>query len=152
MTMKPIKEYLNEGLIKKQAGMDMRSKIEAWLEEYGIKNYTINDDLTIDYHPEVLRGSKDKFYAVNLKGYKEPELPPYIQFGEVGGTFLISHSHITSLRGFPKKCLRLCLYRCRNITSLKGCQDVVEDIDVSYCTSLTSLEGLPEKITGSFTC
>ena len=150
--MKTIKEYLNEGLIKRQAGMDMKSKIEAWLNEHNIKDYIINDDLTIDYHPEVLRGSKDKFYMVNLKNYNETELPDYIQFGEVGGTFLISHSPITSLRGFPKKCLRLGLCSCRKITSLKGCPDVVEDIDVSYCSDLTSLEGLPEKITGSFTC
>lgn len=150
--MKSIKEYLNEGLIKRQAGMDMRTKIEAWLNEHNVQNYTINDDLTIDYHPEVLHGSKDRFYMVNLQKYNEPELPDYIQFGEVGGTFLVSYSQISSLRGFPKKCLRLCLHRCPNITSLKGCQEVVEDIDVSYCTSLTSLEGLPKKISGSFDC
>ena len=64
--MKSIKKYLNEGLIKRQAGMDLRAKIEAWLKEHGIENYIINDDLTIDYHPEVLHGSRDRFYAVNL--------------------------------------------------------------------------------------
>lgn len=64
--MKNIKEYLNEGLIKRQAGMDMRAKIENWLKEHRIENYIINDDLTIDYHPEVLHGSKDRFFMVNL--------------------------------------------------------------------------------------
>lgn len=30
--MKPIKEYLNEGLIRRQLGPDMRAKIENWLK------------------------------------------------------------------------------------------------------------------------
>ena len=150
--MKPIKEYLNEGLIKKQAGMDMRSKIEAWLKEHNINDYVLNDDLTIDYHPEVFRGSKDKFYMLDLSNYNETELPSYIQFGEIGGSFRMKNSQIASFNGFPKKCIRLNLSNCQRITSLVGCPDVTDNIDVSRCTNLTSLEGLPKKISHSFNC
>ena len=34
--MKPIKEYLNEDLIRKQSGMDIRTKIEARLKEHEV--------------------------------------------------------------------------------------------------------------------
>lgn len=91
--MKTIKEYLNEGLIRRQAGMDMRAKIEAWLKICNIRNYTINDDLTIDVNGDV-----------DIRLYGEKALPEYIQFGKIKRDFRIFHCPILiSLRGFPKE-------------------------------------------------
>ena len=68
--MKTLKEKLvQEGLIKRQAGMDIKIKIEEWLKEHNIGGYTINDDLTIDAE-----------LIVNLRNYPDKELPEYIQF------------------------------------------------------------------------
>ena len=53
-------------------GIGEESQIRNWLDKYWIKNYILNDDLTIDV--------KD---GVNLYGYKEKRLPEYIQFGRV---------------------------------------------------------------------
>ena len=54
-----------------------REMIEEWLKEYKIKNYTINDDFTID-----VDGSIDLFFSKDLS-----EFPDYIQFGVVKGFF-----------------------------------------------------------------
>ena len=63
--MKTLKEYakqqaeINEGLIRKQAGMSMEAKIEYWISDMCSRNildfgpgdpkgkYTINEDMTI---------------------------------------------------------------------------------------------------------
>jgi hypothetical protein len=63
--MRVIKDILNEGLIKRQAGVDMEAKIEAWLKENKIDGYTINRDLTVDV---------DTDQKISIKG----DLPEYI--------------------------------------------------------------------------
>ena len=69
-----------------------RELIEKWLKEHNIKNYTINDDFTIDVNGEV------NLYKINLK-----EFPEYIQFGVVKDDFNCSNSKLTSLKGAPKE-------------------------------------------------
>ena len=69
----------------------MRPNVEKWLKEHRIKNYTINDDLTID-----VKG------GVHLYGYKEKQLPEYIQFGRVDRSFNIGASNLTTLVGCPQ--------------------------------------------------
>ena len=120
--MKTIKEYLNEGLIKRQAGMDIRAKIEAWLKEHGIDVYFINDDMTIDVNG-----------YVSLNKYAEKQLPDYIQFGEVTVGFDFSGCpKLESLRGVPGR-----------VSGYFDCGD---------CPKLESLEGAPQYVGGSFHC
>ena len=69
--MKTIKEYMNEGLIRRQAGADVRTNIENWLDKHKITNYTINKDLTIDVDGDV-----------DLRYHTGKRLPDYIQFGK----------------------------------------------------------------------
>ena len=69
-----------------------RNEIEKWLKEYDIKNYTINDDFTIDVNGEVCVGQKNLI-----------EFPDYIQFGVVRGNFDCSLNDLTSLRGCPRE-------------------------------------------------
>ena len=129
--MKKLREYLNEGLIGKQSGLDVRSKIEAWMEkQYVYGSYKINDDMTIDV--------KGQF---NLEDKEIEELPDYIQFGEVFGRFDISHKNLKNLKGCPKKCTRFHCNYCKNLESLEGCPIVSDGFDCSYCTKLESLKG-----------
>ena len=93
--MRTLKEFIiKEGLIKRQAGMDVRTKIEAWLKKYNIENYTINKDFTIDVNG-----------GVDLDEYPDEELPKYIQFNYVKLHFNIQICEkLKSLRGCPIKC------------------------------------------------
>ena len=100
-----------------------RALIEEWLKEYKIKNYTINDDFTID-----VDGSIDLFFSKDLS-----EFPDYIQFGVVKGFFKCIHSQLTSLRGCPRKIEKFFDCRYNKLTSLEGApEEVVGDFVCSY--------------------
>jgi hypothetical protein len=70
--------------------LNNREDIESWLKKYNIKNYTINDDLTVDVNGSVYISN------TSLK-----EIP--IQFNIVNGVFDCSHNELTSLKGCPKE-------------------------------------------------
>jgi hypothetical protein len=66
--MKTLKNYIvNENNFFKNLGIGERVKIEKWLDEFFIENYTINPDLTIDVKEDV-----------DLRKYEEKQLPDYI--------------------------------------------------------------------------
>ena len=66
-----------------------KREIIEWLEKYQIKNYTVNDDLTVDVDGGVYLNSK------NLK-----EIP--FQFGNVGSYFNCCYNQLTSLEHCPR--------------------------------------------------
>ena len=93
--------------IKKQS---IKADIEAWCEEMGIENYTINSQGEIDVNGNVMLYKKD------LK-----ELP--YKFGKVNGHFDIgSNPNLTSLKNCPDfvdgyfSC-----GSCLKLDSLEGC-------------------------------
>ena len=86
-----------------------RKEIEDWLKEHNIRNYTINDDSTIDVSEDI------SFEIQILK-----EFPEYIQFGVVEGFFDCSYCHLKSLRGVPR-IVKGCFDCADNeLTSLEG--------------------------------
>ena len=96
-----------------------REMIEKWLDEYNIrnytfKNYTINDDFTID-----VNGS------VDLRDKKLKEFPEYIQFGVVTGLFSCYKNQLTSLRGAPKEVRGYFDCSFNKLTSLEGVPEKV---------------------------
>ena len=116
-------------------------QIKTWLDEYGIKLYTINDKLEVN-----LLGGAD----LNKKELKE--LPSYIQFGVVRGDFYCSYNKLTTLRGFPKEVRGNFFCNYNQLTTLKeGPKEVRGKF---YCIGnlLTSLEGAPEKVGEIFNC
>ena len=119
-----------------------REMIEDWLNEYNIKNYTINDDFTIDVDGDV-----------NLVRKNLMEFPEYIQFGVVKGTFNCSGNRLTSLRGCPRE-VRLGNFLCNHnqLTSLEGVPKKVEKIFDCSNNKLTSLEGAPKEVRWNFDC
>ena len=89
-----IKEF-NEFIEEK---LDVRTKIERWLQERSIGYYRL-----IQTNREPLQYAinvEDK--GVNFVGYKEESLPEFIKFGNIiGGDFLCSYGRFTSMKGFP---------------------------------------------------
>lgn len=143
--MKQLKEYiLTENNFFKNLGIGMVARIEKWLNENYIRNYTINDDLTIDVKGDV-----------DLHRYGERELPEYIQFGKIKGSFdIYSSPYLISLRGCPREVgVDFSCSECGNLTSLEGCPQIVRgSFFCNYCHSLTSLEGAPKTVGGDFRC
>ena len=118
-----------------------REMIEEWLKKYNIKNYTINDDFTID-----VNGSIDLFFSKDLS-----EFPDYIQFGVVRGDFVCKINYLTSLRGVPRIVGGNFDCADNELTSLEGApKEVGGYFDCGY-NKLTSLKGAPENV-ASFYC
>mgnify|MGYP003402237676 CR=1 FL=1 len=112
--------------------------IDSICQEYGIKDYTINDDGSIDTNRFTL-------YQTNLD-----KLP--LRFNKVSRSFLCYHNQLRSLEGCPK--FVGWDFYCNNnkLTSLEGCPASVGNI--FYCNDnlLSSLEGCPESINKHFGC
>ena len=138
--MKTLKESI---LSRSSHGGDASKKrmIEEWLKEYNIKNYTINDDLTIDVNGFVFLNKE------NLK-----EFPDYIQFGVVKSYFSCYRNQLTSLRGCPREVHEYFDCSYNNLTSLEGAPREVGGLFDCSNNKLTSLKGAPKEIGGDFDC
>ena len=145
--MKNIKEYLNEGLIKRQAGADIKSKIREWLDKYCKIRYAywnedgvvINDDLTIDI--------TNCEYITVTDQWKEKKLPDYIQFGCINGDFFISCDYLETLRGCPREVGgKFSCSFCHKLKNLEGTPKKCKEFHCNYCTSLENFVGGPEYV------
>lgn len=97
-------------------GIGEETQIRDWLRDNNIRNYTINNDLTIDVDDNVIIQFDDTFI----------QFPEYIQFNKVNGDFILESLF--------------------NLKTLRGCPKVVTRIfEVSNCTKLKNLDGCPEK-------
>ena len=114
-------------------------EIHNLCKKYHIKNYTINDDMSIS-----VNGSVDLSYK-NLKS-----IP--IKFKEVGGDFYCNVNQLTSLKGCPETVGGG--FSCGNnqLTSLKYCPETVGGNFICNNSQLTSLEYCPETVGGYFYC
>jgi len=113
--------------------------IDSICEKYGIENYTINDDMTID-------GDGD----VDLSDNQLTKLP--LKFKNVSGDFDCYDNNLTSLEGCPKQVDGDFVCSDNNLTSLEGSpKQVGGNFNCAY-NVLTSLEGCPEKVGGYFGC
>ena len=125
--------YINEAWsgVKKHTTL---SDIEAWCEEMGIKNYTINSQGEIDVDGNVY---------INNKDFKEL---PY-KFGTVGDYFSLGRcKNLTSLKNCPDyiKTWFAC-DNCSNLDSLEGCpKEVCGDFYCSNCKRKFTIEEVQE--------
>jgi hypothetical protein len=149
--------------IKLYESFRTEQEIKDLCSEYGIRNYQIRDDGSIDVNTNVNLGS----------GGLE-QLP--LTFNVIKGNFECGVNNLTTLEGCPKKVLNGqfgCSYNiltslehspeivegnfsCRynyHITSLEGLENTNIDswLDASSCNNLYSLKGFPKKV-GSFRC
>ncbi|CAK1332462.1 Internalin-J precursor [Burkholderia pseudomallei] len=119
--------------------LNTKEEIEQWLDKMEIKNYSINDDLTVD-----VDGSVDLF------GRKLTDIP--VQFNHVSMDFHCNNNQLASLRGAPQtvgKC-----FDCseNQLTSLEGCPQTVRGFFFCSNNQLTTLEGCPQIVGESFSC
>jgi hypothetical protein len=139
---KIIKKFgLNEQLFSALLVFDFKTKkgVKEWLDFFGIKNYTISEDLVVD-----VKGGVDLSFR-NLKN-----IP--VVFGKITEAFNCSYNKLTSLEGAPQKVGGSFYCSNNKLTSLEGApQKVGRGFDCSN-NKLTSLEGAPQKVGGSFYC
>lgn len=136
------------------------SEIHYICREYGIENYTINKDRSIDVDGNV-----------DISGFDLEELP--LSFGTVYGMFNCSSNNLESLKGSPKMVLNgfgchdnqltnleylpkdiggAVLLSFNELTSLKGCPEKVNGVFKCDYNKLTSLEFCPKEVTSIFDC
>lgn len=150
--MKTLKEYtrqqaeINEGLIRRQAGMGMEAKIEEWISDMVARNildfgpgdpknkYTINDDMTITCN-----------HHIYFMDYKEEQLPDYIQFSIVQSFIVEDCPKLKNLRGFPKSCsYKISIEGCDQLETLEGDLQYSANFYIKNCPKLKNLKGAPE--------
>lgn len=134
-----------------------RFAVKIRLNLLGIKNYKINDDMSIDVKGDVY-----------LTSSYLPFLP--IKFNKVEGDFACDYSNFFSLKGCPKEvtgsfsCTYTHIrsleggllitgesYNCNHIASLKslkGCPKKVGKNFIFYWTGVSSLEHMPDEVDG----
>lgn len=140
--------------------MNENDFVKYWLYKMDIKNYTINDDLTVDVDGDVTISNKGltnipiKFNKVN--GHFHCSFNKLTSLEgcpkEVNGRFTVNHNRLTSLKGCPIKVNGG--FNCSNnrITSLKDCHSEINgDFNCSR-NKLTLLEYIPKNINGEFEC
>jgi len=109
--------------------------IHSICKKYGIKNYTINDDGSIDVHGDVHLDYK------NLG-----KLP--LKFGRVTGGFYCTYNRLTSLEGAPKSVGGNFYCGYNKLTSLEGAPKSVGGNFSCGNNQLASLEGSPQSVGG----
>ena len=118
---------------------NLKLDIDSICNKYGIKNYTINQDGTIDVDGDV--------YLHNKKLTKLP-----LKFNKVSGSFFCSNSKLTTLEGCPKEIGGNFDCYTNNLTSLEGGPIKVGGDFFCQYNQLTTLEGSPKEIGGGFDC
>jgi hypothetical protein len=108
-------------------------------KEYGITNYTINSDGSIDVHGSV--------YLIDKGLTKIP-----LKFRNVSGDFYCGQNKLISLEGCPKSVGGYLDCRNNKLTSLEGCPKSIGGYFDCGQNQLTSLEGCPTSVDGDFSC
>jgi hypothetical protein len=137
--------------------LENKEDIHSICKKYGIKNYTINEDRSIDVHGDVdLRGygfftyfKSEKKEKWDKRQWTLDRIP--LKFRKVSGDFDIRFNNIENLNGCPSE-IGGSLYLYHNkLTTLEGCPLKVKRFLASN-NKLKSLFGCPEFIDGDFDC
>lgn len=117
---------------------ESKESIESICKKYGITNYTINDD-----------GSIDVDGNVNLFNKGLTNLP--LKFRNVTGSFDCRSNKLVSLEGAPKSLDYSFNCSFNKLTNLEGAPQSTGHF---YCSDnqLTTLEGAPKSTLGTFNC
>ncbi|MCW3498654.1 hypothetical protein [Burkholderia cenocepacia] len=108
-----------------------KEEITQWLDKMRIKNYSINDDLTVNVNGMVF-----------LNGKRLTGIP--VQFNKVSKSFDCSQNQLTSLDGAPRIVGKSFDCSQNQLTSLKGGPQIVGSSFICSQNQLTSLEGSPQ--------
>ena len=108
-------------------------------KKYGIENYTVNPDGSIDVDDNVILSSK-----------RLDKLP--IRFNKVSGNFWCNDNQLTTLEGCPKEVGGEFYCQYNLLTTLEGCPKEVGGDFICSNNKLTTLEGSPKEVGGYFSC
>jgi hypothetical protein len=111
-------------------------RIQAWLDGMNIKNYTINDDSTVNINGDL-----------NLFGHELTNIP--IHFKEITGTVDLGNNQLTELPLLPKEIKSLGV-DANKLENLLGCPEIIHNHFDCSSNNLISLKGGPEKVYGSY--
>jgi hypothetical protein len=135
-------------------------EIDRICQQYGIKDYTLNGDGSIDVDGDVnliakiLSKLPVEFGTVsaNFYCYDNQLISLRGAPGEVGGNFYCHFNQLTSLRGAPREVGASFYCGNNQLTSLEGApREVPGDFSCSH-NQLTSLRGAPKEVGGHFYC
>jgi hypothetical protein len=132
-----------------QSELSTKEDIAVWLKHYGVEDFTINDDLTVDVSGDVNLKSKFTGHEIETDIYVGDNLGHTVveeklsgipfQFGKVEGNFDISDN------GYDKTVVDV-----EGLKSLKGCPTEVKgNFDCSANPALRSLEDGPKVVGGN---
>ena len=108
-------------------------------KEYGIENWSINEDGLVDVDGDV-----------DLRDMSLKKLP--LKFGKVTGDFDCYYNQLTTLEGAPETVGGSFDCEGNNLTTLKSAPHSVSGSFNCGNNQLTTLEGAPEIVGGSFQC
>ena len=120
-------------------------KISIICEKYGIENYTINRDGSIDVDGNVFLGSIPHLVFKFLR-----KLP--LKFNRVSGDFYINENKLTTLEGSPKSVSGDFYCGSNLLTTLEYApKEVGGDFECNH-NMLKTLKGGPKIVGGNFNC
>ena len=113
-----------------------KEEIDSICQKYDIKNYTINEDGTVDVNGDV-----------NLSFNKLTKIP--LKFGRVTGRFNCSDNRFTSLEGCPNWVGGNFTCNYNKLTTLEGGPNIVCGSDYRCASNaLINFKGIPEHYEG----
>ena len=115
------------------------NNIESICKKFGITNYTINTDGSIDVNGDV---SLDRVGLAKLP----------LKFGRVTGYFSCYSNQLTTLEGSPREVGGEFDCSYNQLTALEGGPREVGGDFICYRNQLTTLEGGPREVNGGFYC
>ena len=115
------------------------NEIHKICNQYGITNYTINTDGTIDVHGNVY-----------LSIRRSTKLP--LKFRNVSGDFDCRFNNLTTLVGSPQSVDGNFYCYSNELTTLEGAPKSVGGGFTCSYNNLTTLEGAPKSVSGDFYC
>ena len=115
------------------------NEIRNLCQKYGIKNYNIDSDGTIDVDGDV-----------DLNDKQLTKLP--VKFRNVGGHFWCENNELTALLGAPLRVDGDFSCDGNNLTTLLGSPQSVSGGFWCGYNKLTTLEGAPKSVGGGFYC
>jgi hypothetical protein len=118
---------------------ESRESIDSICKKYGIKNYTINSDGTVDVNGNV-----------NLSNCRLQEIP--LKFGYVSGNFYCGTNKLTTLKGAPREVGGSFGCGTNELTSLEGAPIRVDGYFDCCDNKIVSLQGGPKEVGGDFDC
>jgi len=109
------------------------------------------DESFMDIDPKFVKLKKVNGY-VHLTGDQWTEIPEWLKYVEIKGSFCCSNNNLTTLKNCPQNIGNSLLCYNNELISLEGCpKNIARSFYCSY-DKLTSLEGCPEFIGGDFWC